>query len=369
MTAHTRWLELAAAEPAFPLAPDERRGLDEHLAGCEACAGRAHGLRRDIRALASMDAGRPSRSVEDRVRIALLEPRGLSGRLVAAVVVSLLALSAVGVSLGVGAAPPPAAPVAEIGADKRLVWRTDVVLLGVNDFRIEANGLVFAGDADASVTGDPGGPTSWSLELSWREHGHEQRLDLYFKADGGSWWIDELRVGDGLPPPDSATFPPGPHAPTPIGQDFVGDLDFVGEGGAGPVRVHLGDAVLHVAPREDAAAPPGGGVVLPENATPFAPGGPLHCSGVLQMTPADAHRALVGLGYRVTWRLVERKTQTESFWHVLDQPPDGVIWGSHEPSASTDGALIVAVLPPTDPLAKRAPFPADCPAPSVPPRG
>jgi hypothetical protein len=54
MKSHTDFLELAAAAIDFPLRPEERRRLDEHLTTCAACAAVASAMRRDAAQFASI---------------------------------------------------------------------------------------------------------------------------------------------------------------------------------------------------------------------------------------------------------------------------------------------------------------------------
>jgi hypothetical protein len=113
-----------------------------------------------------------------------------------------------------------------------------------------------------------------------------------------------------------------------------------------------------VGPKVGFAAPADGGIVLPPGSMPFATDGPLHCSGILQMTPAEAHRSLLELGYRVSWRKV---TATLGDWQAQVEPPEGVI-GDYTPVVLMDGAIVIAVVPFDHPDASVVPKPADCPA-------
>jgi hypothetical protein len=312
-------------------------------------------MRADSRAIAALDAGRPGRAVEDRIRIALLEPTGLSGKVVAALIVSLLVLSAVGLALGVGAFGPP--------AGDGIAWRNEVALLRFREMRLEVNGLVFSGSRDVEVGGDVGGPTNWSLGATWVEAGLPLRLSLDFEREGSDWYIRQIRALVGPADGDWVVLRPAVHpAPdtgAPIGKPLVGDFDFEGDGRSGLVRLHLGGVELHVSPRRGFAAPPDGGIVLPRDARPFGPSGVLFCSGILQMTPADAHAALLRLGYRVVWRAASDSRRLPD-GPETETPPEGVIWAAHEPVVSTDGALVIGVLPFSDSQAVPAPMPGDC---------
>jgi hypothetical protein len=101
MTTHAEFLELAAAAFDFPLAPAERRRLDEHMAGCAACARAVTAMRRDAVRIAAI----PVAPLSDRRQAALLQsalrqPSSNTMRLVA--IAALLGLLLTG-SLIVGA--------------------------------------------------------------------------------------------------------------------------------------------------------------------------------------------------------------------------------------------------------------------------
>jgi hypothetical protein len=185
---------------------------------------------------------------------------------------------------------------------------------------------------------------------------------LYFAADDRAWWIGEIRTYDGGPGNGAewASFPPGPYARSPIGTAWVGDLDVLGAGRVGPVRLHLGGVALRVGPKEGYAARADGGIPLPPGSTPFSSDGPLHCSGILETTPADAHSTLLELGYRVSWRVA---VGTWAEWRTQVLPPAGVI-AAYTPVVGIDGAIVIAVVPVDHPDASVVPRPADCPAPS-----
>jgi hypothetical protein len=90
----------------------------------------------------------------------------------------------------------------------------------------------------------------------------------------------------------------------------------------------------------------------------FGPGEPLHCSGILQMTPGEAEQTLLGLGFRLSLRYV---TDNGGYWDPRRAAPDGVI---QEPIAfGTEGEQIIPVIKYGDKGAVPIPFPTDCPAP------
>lgn len=374
MTDHRHWLELSALRPTFAPEPAEAADLESHLATCEACAREAAALRADMAVVARLDAPGPSARLRERVRSAAVAAdhgRG-SWNLATIAAVGLLAAALVGATVGIGGylgqRPEPISqldpnePMLPSGLEnKRILWTTKVVTLAADSFTIDTNGQTLHAETPAKVHSDPGSLTYWTLEVTWLEAGLEQRLNLYFQADETSWWVDEVRVYDSVgPQPEWAGFPRGPHLRTPIGQPFTGDIDLLGMGRAGPARLRIDGAVLAVAPQPSFVEPPGGGIV--SKLDPFAPGGPLRCSGILQLSPRDAERVLQANGYRLSWRF-EYSTGPNTGYaeKVLEAPFIGFI--SHT-AIGSDGELIVFVEDPARPMSPIATFPPDCPLPS-----
>jgi len=91
---------------------------------------------------------------------------------------------------------------------------------------------------------------------------------------------------------------------------------------------------------------------------PFLPGGPLHCSGILQRPPPEAERELLARGYPVTWRYESSKDGTTGASEVLAHAPP-VGWITSTAIAGT-GELIVFVSDPVRPLGPPAELPRDC---------
>jgi hypothetical protein len=80
-----------------------------------------------------------------------------------------------------------------------------------------------------------------TLELEWREVGHEQRLYIYLAADDTKWWATEIRVRDGRPLGDEDWLAwKGHFFETPLGQTWRGDLDLT-DGKGWP---HLSDGLV-----------------------------------------------------------------------------------------------------------------------------
>ena len=79
-----------------------------------------------------------------------------------------------------------------------ITWHTDVVDLQAADFGIVAGGKTFTARVPkVAVSSDPGDATYRTLEVTWQEHGVEQRLYLYFGGDATSWWVDKIRIYNG----------------------------------------------------------------------------------------------------------------------------------------------------------------------------
>lgn len=272
--------------------------------------------------------------------------------LAATAVVAVVAI----VGLTALAGRPPQPP--SVGAGNTVRWQTEVVSLDAADFFIEAGGVRYVDAPGAMrVRSDPGDLTYWTLEVEWREHDRVMRLNLYFAADGRDWWVSEIRTYDGRDPADWIYYK-GVFFKRPLGQAFAGDVD-LSSSLPFPGRLVFRGLQLAVHPQPSFVAPPGGGIEL--SSDPFEPGGPLHCSGILQLTPQDAEAVLSGLGYRLSW-LYEYSTGPESgYGERRLSPPDGVITGS---AIGTFGELIVFVSPPDDPGTKAATLPPACPPPS-----
>ena len=360
MTTHRAWLELAAAEPEFSRDAAERDELRGHLSRCAECARVAAGLGADFRRLRDLaipvPLGLRSRVLDGGL---FVTSRPTIGLFRLALLLGLLAAVTIGMSI-VAFGGAGRSPMILDSGPKLIEWANGVVTLRADALRIDAAGQQLRAAGNVSVGGDRGTLQSWTLEATWQEAGQEQRLNLYFAADRGQWRVSEIRVYDAAPdlPADWATFPAGPYFRSPLGVPWAGDIDVNGQGRAGPVRLRIDGVEMSVTPRQSFAAGPGGGRALPENSQPFAPGGPLHCSGILELTPREAHQRLIALGYRVSWRAV---INDGTYWDLRTEPPDGVISRSFEPVVGTDGAIIIAVFPVGSPQAVPHRRPADCP--------
>jgi hypothetical protein len=269
----------------------------------------------------------------------------------AAAIVAAIAAVAIVAMVGLGLATGPTPQLPAVGAAAGVRWQTEVVSLEAADFVIEADGKRFVGTPGAmSIHSDPGTLTYWTLEVEWREHAREMRLNIYFAADDRDWWASQIRTYDGRDPGDWIEYH-GVFFKRPLGQTFAGDIDLTSSTPF-PGRLVFRELRLTVHPQPSFVAPAGGGINLTTD--PFEIGGQLHCSGILQRTPQEAEQILLGLGYRLSWRAM-----STSYAERRLSPPDGVITGS---AYGSSGELILFVWPTDDP-AKDPPatFPADCP--------
>ena len=183
-----------------------------------------------VRRLAGPRAN-PSRWLEGTRRLAV---GGLAVLLVAAI--AGLAL------LSVSPAPDTTGPAA--GGPKQIVWQTNLARLEADSIAIETAEHVFRAAADRfAVTSDPGSAAYRTLEISWREHEREMRLNLYFAANATHWWVRELRVYDGRLSGEWISFA-GPLFATQRGHSFVGDIDLSGRNKYGSARLRIEGARL-----------------------------------------------------------------------------------------------------------------------------
>jgi hypothetical protein len=232
-----------------------------------------------------------------------------------------------------------------------VAWHTDVVTLSAADLMIDAGGQRYVGVPRATgLNSDPGNLTYWTLEAEWGEHDREMRLYVYFAADDHDWWASEIRTRDGRDPADWIYYR-GPFFKTPLGQTFVGDIDLSSSDPV-PGRLVMRDVRIAVHPQQSFVTPAGDWTALTSD--PFASGGPLRCSGILQLAPDEAGRALLAKGYAVSWRLMDPTSSD-----IPMAAPDGVIFDT---AIGTSGELIMFVAPTGGPGAKPAAArPTDCP--------
>jgi hypothetical protein len=368
-----RWLEPAVIGSVFGTADaEEGSEVARHLASCPSCSALVAAMRRDEAAIASFDAGEPSPSVERRVMAHAASGRRVEvGPLRLLAFAVLLGAALVGGLAGAGAllrqAPIDVVPrtepadLAALVEGKPIIWKTPAVLLAADDVVVEANGRTLHPAAvSARIHGDPGSLSYATLEVEWAEGSVEQRINLYFAADATSWWMTEARAYDNVAPsPDWAMLGGDLVGRQRLGQPFKGDLDLTGAGRKGPVHLRIDGAVVAMAPQRSYIEPPGGGVRL--SGDPFAPGGKLYCSGILQLRPVDAQREILARGMRLSWRFEWSTGPNTGYGELrLEAPPIGSISST---AIGSDGELILFVEDPARPMGKPATFPPECGAP------
>ena len=148
----------------------------------------------------------------------------------AAIVAGTLAAIWPGTELATGPAGSP-------DAASRFHVETRQVLLDAATVTVDVGGQRFTPPSDdVEVSGDPGTPDAYTtLELIWREHGVEMRVNLYFESDGTDWWVSESRTYDGRDPGDWI-IQEGQFLRTPLRSPYRGDVTLG--------NLHLTDASL-----------------------------------------------------------------------------------------------------------------------------
>lgn len=258
MTDHSRWQALAAAGLDYELNAADAAALADHQAGCTECRGVSAGLRADANGLRAVDFG----LTPARLRVRVAEAAGsygserpsLAAMLVAAALLLVLTLAG---SAAVGALLSQR-PALRVSEGNHAHWKTEVVDLEAADFRIEVGGQRFVGATQMDVRSDPGTMASWTLELTWQEHGREMRVNMYFASDGRDWRVREVRTYDGNAQGEWVYYV-APLFRVPLGQAFQGQLSLqMARADTPTVRsatLHFGAVRLAVSPRQ-AEGPP-----------------------------------------------------------------------------------------------------------------
>jgi hypothetical protein len=338
MTEHRRYADLAAMAIDFTLDAMDADDLRRHLDGCTACRRLSDAMRADAAAMRSIDFGPAPVIVRERVAALALKGQPDSPRLLLLVATGLLLLLAVFAgSAAVGAFLQQRQVVPDLPRMGQIQWRTEVVDLRAADLWIEFNGQRFSPQGAQVAVASAPTADMLSLETSWQENGREMRLGFFFGADETSWWVNGIQAWDGRVEADWAATK-GMFFRSPHGRVWTGNVDIpledVGNGAGAGVRVHIEGLQLSIAPNATVVQP-NGAASKRANDMLFAAGGPLHCSGIFQMTPAEAHQVLLKLGYAVSWRLV-----TPGFSDVRTTPPEGVIFDA---GSGTSGEVIMFV--------------------------
>lgn len=127
-----------------------------------------------------------------------------------------------------------------VGSGPRFSFVTPQVSLTADDFWIEVGGSRYTSlGAQVEVHSDPGDAARETLELVWREQGHEMRLFIYFQSDGAHWSSDELRTYNAqLPEPDWVTFT-GDFFRSELGSPWTGTFDQTATEGGVTSHLHM----------------------------------------------------------------------------------------------------------------------------------
>ena len=278
------------------------------------------------------------------------------------IVLALVLLAAVvvgGVARGGRVRRPPGravAPDASLAMDAGdvLSWRTDVVALAAREAWVEQDGLRFVGAAGRADRLRPGRPPRWTLEATWPERGRDQRLTLYFAADERTWWIDSVRTYDSAAKRAAMPRSRGRCSRRRSGRRSTATSTSDARGRR-PDAVHLGGLRIAVSPASTVNEPAlGARNILVENGNPavngdpFGLGGPLRCSGILQLTPQAAEARLLTLGYALSWRWQTATGANTGFSEPRATAPDrGWITDT---AVGMNGELIVFVANPDQPF-------------------
>lgn len=194
------------------------------------------------------------------------------------------------VAVGSPSAQPDAS--ASTSGTSAIDWDNGLVHLTSSSMRLTTEGITYTGIApDMEVTGDPGGATARTLEMTWSEGGHRGSLNLYLHADGTDWWMEPIGGGNGERSEVGA----------PIGEAWSGDISMTAADGTLEMR----DVTLDAFAREtlpgslldcEPVAPPLPPETMAET-SPLDPGQPLAGSEIETMTPADAKALLTARGF------------------------------------------------------------------------
>ncbi len=282
----------------------------------------------------------PARAGRTRLGGLLRSPEWLGiGLMVTFVIVAVVGVATLGGGSG-----------GESGAGAGSAPDYDGIRFQATGLAIDAGGQTFTLDpASAGVHSDPGDATYRTLEWTWKQHGVEMRLSLYFASDRARWWVSEIRTYDGRQPSRWATTQ-GRLFERSLGQPFEGPVDMTlaaGEPGAGPSHLRIDRLVLlpsFKAPIVAATTGPvsggvdGGPVAA---ADPFAAGQLLSCIGAESMTPQQLALYARSRGYPVEYRYLD------GGYSAGREPPAGsvlmdALWGS-------SGQLIVMASAPAEP--------------------
>jgi hypothetical protein len=241
----------------------------------------------------------------------------------------------------------------------------DGIRFQASGLAIDAGAQRFSLDpATATVTSDPGDPASRTLEWTWKQHGVEMRLNLYFASEGDRWWVSEIRTYNGLARAEwlLAT---GRFFERPVGTAYEGPVDVTlpdAKAGTGIGRLRIDRLILLPTFKVVQPASTTGPVANPGDGGPlaaldaFAAGQLLHCIGAESMTPQQLALYARSRGYAVEYRYLK------DGYSGTQEPPAGsvvtdALWGSA-------GQLIIMASEPAAPPVDQVRLTAEraCPA-------
>ncbi len=78
-------------------------------------------------------------------------------------------------------------------------WRTSKIAITADDFYVIANGKRYTGFGDFITVSqpDPGSSTNVEVNVVSSEYGDDMRLNIVFRADYSTWWVESLKTLNG----------------------------------------------------------------------------------------------------------------------------------------------------------------------------
>jgi hypothetical protein len=186
-----------------------------------------------------------------------------------------------------GTTLPPTGPRRAI-ATKQVSMEVRTLTIDIDDGGVRTT----FSNPDGAPDGDPGTMNEYTtLEMSWREHDVEMRLNVYFTSDGTDWWANEIRTYDGRAQGKWITYD-GEFFRSKLGTPFIGNLDVRATDHGVTGRLRLTDLVLEVFPGPDPCLTPPSPLALKTTTgrVSLAPG--QSASVAVELLDAAANRAV-----------------------------------------------------------------------------